>query len=124
MMNLQEFITETITQIIDGVVQSQKHAKESGAYVNVPVVSVGNKSYKIVDVSLPEPQIIEFDIAVGAIKSEETKGGMGIFVAGIGIGYQEKEDSSGSELSRIKFSIPVVIPSQKETTGDDKINHI
>ena len=112
MMNLQEFITETINQIIDGVAKSQIHAKESEAYVNVPISERSNKSLFIDNESVPEAQIIEFDIGITTTDTKDLKGGMGIFVASFGVGYQGEKGSSGTEVSRIKFSIPVVLPCQ------------
>jgi hypothetical protein len=61
--------------------------------------------------SLPESQMIEFDIAVSTTEIKDIKGGVGIFVSGFGLGYQASKGISGSEISRIKFSIPVVLPS-------------
>jgi hypothetical protein len=112
MMKLDEFITQTINQIIDGVAKSQEHAKEANAYVNAPIIIDANRVYDYYQNSLPQPQIIEFDIAITTTESKGLKGGAGIFVASFGVGYQGEKSLSGMEVSRIKFSIPVVLPSQ------------
>jgi hypothetical protein len=116
MMNLQEFISETIRQIIDGVVSSQEHAQKCGAYVN-PTMAAGVGAFAINKDKdwVPEPRTIEFDVAVTTSNSQGIQGGMGIFVADVGVGYKAKQGIVGSEISHVKFSIPVVLPSQTET---------
>ena len=112
MMNLQEFIAETLRQIITGVASAQEHAKTSGAYINVPTTIFFGNTYKINPDSLPEPRIIEFDIAVTTSEAKDIQGGMGIFVASLGLGYKAKKNIIDSEISRIKFSIPIILPSE------------
>jgi hypothetical protein len=58
------------------------------------------------------PHKIEFDIAVTIENGKETKGGLGIFIAGIGLGAQGSSDSSNTVVSRIKFTIPVHLPAE------------
>jgi len=113
MINLQDFVAETIKQIVNGVAISQQHAETVGAYVNPPLLQYASGVLKVNTKTLPEPTMIEFDIAVTTTESDNLKGGMGIFVTGIGIGYQGQKESLGSEVSRIKFSIPLVLPTQK-----------
>ncbi len=112
MMNLQEFITETLKQIIDGVSDAQIHAKTKHAYINAPLNVQGPNLSYVDRHYLPNQQLIEFDIAVTTTDSKNVQGGMGIFVANLGIGYQGKKGSTDSEISRIKFSIPIVLPAQ------------
>jgi hypothetical protein len=111
MMKLDEFIAETINQIVDGVVASQEHAKKKGAYVNAPLTFDGGV-YHLSSASITEPQKIEFDIAVTTEESTDAKIGVGIFVAGLGIGSQAKTGSGGMEVSRIRFTIPLILPRQ------------
>ena len=48
-----------------------------------------------------------------AAESKDIKGGVGIFVTGIGIGYQAKKQNENSTVSLVKFSVPVFLPQQK-----------
>ncbi len=38
MIKLQDFIRETLKQIIDGVTDAQEHAKSKNAYINVAII--------------------------------------------------------------------------------------
>ena len=79
--------------------------------INVNTTEYSGHEIKIKKNSAPEPQLIEFDIALTTTEDQNIKGGLGIFVTGIGLGYQGETKTMGSEISRIKFSIPVILPS-------------
>ena len=111
MMNLQEFITETLKQIIDGVSDAQIHAKTKQAYINAPLNVQGPNLSNIDRHYLPNQQMIEFDIAVTTTDLKIFKVVWG-YCLKLGIGYQGKKGSTDSEISRIKFSILIVLPSQ------------
>ena len=118
-MELQEFITGTLVQIARGIEGAAEQLKTSKAIVNPRNVStsstkdehiygylnVHRKFYKVV-------QKIDFDVAVTAEKGKETKGGIGISVGSMTVGTQGKLDSSSSSVSRIRFSVPMVLPME------------
>jgi len=95
-MELKDFVSQTITSIIEGVREAQASAQD-GAYVN-PVMAA---------------RPIEFDVAVTVTETTEKKGGGGIAVAGFikaeGGGLTS---SANSSVSRIKFHVPVTLPTQ------------
>jgi hypothetical protein len=88
-MELETFVAKSLAEIIDGV----KAAKNNG-------VNVYNHSAKDVD----------FDVAVTVTEGADKKGGVGVFVAGFGIGAQGSTSASNSSVSRIKFTVPVFLP--------------
>jgi len=55
-------------------------------------------------------QMVEFDVAVQATEGDSTKRGVGVMVAAIGLGAQQQSDEGRSTTSRVKFSVPVVLP--------------
>lgn len=121
MVELKDFVAESLKQLIEGVVIAQKYANETGATVNPKGLFFdGNtKSYMVsipksgsLSTNPPVPQIIEFDIAVTASEGSEAKAGIGVFSGVIGLGTQAKMEGSNATLSRIKFSIPVLYPEQ------------
>ncbi len=100
-MELQDFIGETLKQIISGVRNAQESAIELGAKVNPR----GG--------SFVEMRDVHFDVAVSTSEGTETKGGIGVFVNPVGsVGSQDKSDVASSSMSRIKFSVPVKLPIQ------------
>ena len=123
-MDLKDFVSETLLQIIQGVTEAQKTAMQHGAYINAPdsgasslptAVKKRDAEYLKIgtnDFFFREVQVIEFDVAVTATSGTETKGGIGVAAGIIGLGSSGKSDSSSETVNRIKFKIPVVFPHQ------------
>ena len=114
-MKLKDFIAETLKEILDGVVEAQQHYSTKGASVNSPnIVYRTAEGSQILDRHTGQlAQLIEFDVAVTATEGTGTKGGIGVFVGPIVLGSQGKTDTSNASVSRIKFSIPVLLPKGK-----------
>jgi len=116
-MILQAFISETLKEIIAGVKEAQEYAASQNAKVNPSARHIGGaKSPVLVDDStLEHLQNVEFDVAVTSTEGSTTEAGAGIFVAAIGMGAKGKSDTSSSSISRIKFSVPLGLPTQYKT---------
>lgn len=114
-MDLKDFVSETIVQISQGIMEAQEKTKELGAVINPPTkgpadgnlfTTVGNIDYVV--------QKIDFDICVSveSSNSKESKGKLGVVTAFVG-GKVEKgteENSANQSVNRIKFSIPCLLP--------------
>ncbi len=109
-MNLADFITETLVQIINGVKKAQEGTKESGAAIN-PVGlyrihdQLAGRGYHSGEVT----ETVEFDEAVtveeGTIK--EKGGGL---VSVVSVGAKKHTEAHRSSISRIKFSVQALLP--------------
>jgi len=116
MITLEAFVTQTLTDIINGVAVAQAHARTKGARVNPShlnfrtdqgVVKLYDAETRLI------AQDIHFDIAVTATEGTEKKGGVGIFVGAFGLGSQGQSDKERSMISRISFDVPVILPAQQ-----------
>lgn len=96
-MELDEFVRRTIEQVITGVSQACKHAKENGAMIT---------SNRL--------QPIEFDVAVTTTEGSESKKSGGIAVWGLGLNAQGRNEMTNSSVSRIKFTVMVALPTSKK----------
>ena len=114
-MKLEDFISESISQIINGVKKAQIHAEQNGAIVNSAsfqrTKSVG-ESYRD-EYSNRPVQVIEFDIAITSKEEGKTSGKVGVFVTVFGAGISGSESSESFASNRIKFAVPVLLPHQK-----------
>ena len=114
-MNLQEFIREMLVQIINGVKDAQEIIGESGAAIN-PIGlyrvhdQLAGRGYHSGAVT----ETVEFDVAVTVTEAEGTKKGVGAFVSVVGIGAQKHTEAQSSSVSRIKFSVPALLPPGKD----------
>ncbi|NDV46291.1 hypothetical protein D0T49_04470 [Paludibacter sp. 221] len=116
-MELNKFIKETIVEIFTGIKQSQEEVKEIGGEIN-PITSVQNGvlvSYpKGIDLSetIISVDKIEFEILLTESDKAGSNTGIGVMLAGIGIGGQSKSDKENIIANKIKFSIPVSFSRQ------------
>lgn len=58
-------------------------------------------------------ETVEFDVAVVAVEEGEKKGGIGIMVGSVGIGGQGKAATSNTSESRLKFTVPIILPQPR-----------
>lgn len=118
-MKLDEFIFESIKQVIDGIDNAREYAETKGAKIsgeNLNFIGAKNGG-GIVYMNSDNSEIVEkidFDIAVTAKEGDKVKGGIGLFVGAIGIGTQGHAESENSSISRIKFSVPLYLPKKKK----------
>ena len=118
-MDLSTFIRESLVQIARGIEEANANLAGTTAKVNprgiVPSAKGDTKFYGYLNESNEEKymrvvQEIEFDVAVHATEGTETKGGIGIMVGTIGLGSHGKSQAGSSSESRLKFTIPMVLP--------------
>ena len=99
-MELKDFVKTVISDVVNAIVESQK---------DLNGVAIVNPASKIINHVGPtkdyffDPQNLEFDIAISASNDK------GISVLSSLVGG--KIDRENSEVSRVKFSIPIVYPS-------------
>jgi hypothetical protein len=101
-MKLQEFVNETLKEVIAGVKEAQAQARDNGAIINPATRGV-----------YPAVKDIDFDVAVTSSDTTETQAGVGVFVAALGVGAKAKSDTSSSCISRAKFSVPICFSMQE-----------
>lgn len=116
-MELKQFITQTLNDIIDGIADSQKHASERQAVINPHFESSVARCFYVQDDNSSydafEVQNIEFDIAVTVSNEDKSKAGIGVLSAVLNVGAQGEENQSSNEVSRVKFTVPVVFPIKR-----------
>jgi hypothetical protein len=109
-MELKDFIKETIIQIIDGVVDAQATISKHGAEINpkkVQFKEAGQNNY----FNSGKPQMIEFDVGLTSIQKSGSAEGVGVFLGAISLGKKNDEGAEHTAVSRIKFNLPLVLPS-------------
>jgi hypothetical protein len=109
-MELHEFVTETLAQIVTGVSDAQERCKGTGARIN-PASRHTGTGYRLMagsgGASLDE---VEFDIALTKTEGTAAKGGIGVLLGSVGIGGQAKSERSDRLANRIKFKVPLMLP--------------
>ena len=111
-MELKTFVSQTLVEILQGVKDAQVQAKQIGGKVS-PISPFCTVPANGPSVEEDRPQNIEFDVAVTTSSGKETSGGIGVYVGAVGLGSKGKSEASHESVSRIKFVVPVVLPTQK-----------
>jgi hypothetical protein len=113
-MELQQFISGSIKQIIDGIIEAQEYAASKKTRVNpTSQINISNSKDITIDANTSEyVQLIDFDLAITTSESDKAKVGAGIYVVGIGLGSQLQADISSGSISRLKFTVPIIPPKQ------------
>jgi len=114
-MNIQEFIRDAIVQIVSGVAEAREGVEAHGARAGSDPVYGHLKDNKVMtDSDGRQVTLVEFDVALTKADGTGTKGGIGVFLGGVGVGSQAAIHGEASSHSRIRFSVPVVLPGSKK----------
>ena len=124
MVSLESFVATVLTDIAQGMKHAQDAANAQG-----PEHCIINPSIPYVQTlegELPAwggrlIQSVDFDVAVTATEEKTKEGDVGIKVLSIGIGGRAESSVANTSTSRIKFQVPVMLPSggpaPEEKTG-------
>ena len=123
-MELKEFITSTLVEIAEGVYEAAPRYQELNGAVNPSKLSIvstlgGDTLYSA---AAKKPgsdsdyayhlSTIEFEIGLTDHSNSEGKAGIGVAFAALGIGGSSKEETGASSITKVKFNIPVKLPTQ------------
>lgn len=110
-MELREFIKTSIAEIVAGVADAKEEIREHGATAGAEKLYGYVKENKVLTNAAGNPiTFVDFDIALAETNSKDTKGGIGVFLGGVGAGSQGASHGESTSHSRIKFKVPVVLP--------------
>lgn len=117
-MELKEFVTESLAQIVEGVVDAQKRILPAGGEVNPSLAGMPPSLLKDSLMAIPRPTgprqvlLVDFDVAVTVEEGATKKGGIGVVGGVFGLGAQGSLDKNSTALSRIQFRVPLVLPDR------------
>ncbi|MFK7881984.1 hypothetical protein [Roseobacter sp.] len=116
-MDLKDFIKETISGIVDATVELQAEYDEGGILINPPVSNSERDLFEegSTDHTCRRVELVEFDVAVTATNETSGGGKAGLKILSIEAGARGGHLRSNEEISRVKFSVPIVLaPSSAE----------
>jgi hypothetical protein len=109
-MNLSEFVTATLTQVIEGTKNAQQLTKELGGSVN-PKIETAKQHGKVeYTPGLERVTFVSFDVALTAVEESEKSGGIGVVAGSIGLGGRKGSSESETSVSRVQFEVPITLP--------------
>ena len=122
-MDLKQFITETVTSIVESTYELQRtydrpHA--SGVVINPPVSGSNELLYQEDNIaySYRRIEVIEFDVAVSASEGADKGGKAGLKIWSAEVGLDGKRNVRSEEVSRVKFAIPIALSRSQVELGN------
>lgn len=115
-MDLKDFVKNTLVQIVDGVAEAEKELEQKGASAN-PVggyfdqKQIGGRNWSFKD---GITDTVEFDVALTNSEKEGTSGGIGVLLGSVNLGAKGQTEETVTSVTRIKFSVPVLLPKGRE----------
>ena len=109
-MKLQDFVRDTLVQIVTGVQEAQEGLKDSTAKINPQLY--GATQDKILSHEGYSVDMLNFDVALTVEKGTETKGGIAVVAGFFGAGSQGKSEDHSGTVSRVSFKVPMTLPQK------------
>ena len=103
-MELKTFIKTALTDIIGAITEAQSEI--DNGYI-VPTVK---NNYASIEHGISHLQTVDFEVCVTAEESKGSEGKLGVVSSIIGAGISGKSSVESSNVSKLKFSIPVALP--------------
>lgn len=113
-MQLENFVSQTLKQIIDGVSSAQTYSETKNAKINPSTARMDGKAtdYSYCMETYVPLQGVEFDVAVTVKEASSTSDG-GDNIGEISVTSASQESNQNSSVSRIKFKVPILLPLSK-----------
>lgn len=114
-MELREFITQTLININQGIIDAQDQTKDSGIIINPQNIRKRDSNiYEFYNGNSAPIQEIEFNVVVNVTEGKDSKIAVGAFTGMLSGGVSNTNQNNNSTQTTIKFSIPVQFPSNDE----------
>lgn len=120
-MELSTFVADTLKQIIKGVQEAQAAVPVDAAHINPLINHAAPAGKDFVFTHRGTIQLVNFDIAVSVTEGSNTAGKASVGVAtAFGAGGSKESTSSEDHSSRIRFVVPLLLPSHPTTAAQRK----
>jgi hypothetical protein len=117
-VELKEFVSTALSQIIEGVAAAQTVAAAQGAAVNPAFSLTSASGHTLIGSTSEGAKVtsVSFDVAVTAAETTGAQGGGKVQVAGLlSIGGGADTQVKSERVTRIQFSVPVCMPEDTAT---------
>lgn len=112
-VELREFVKQTLEAIIAGIKDAQS-IEAVGAYVGPDQEGSAGLNFPdnrgVGRAARALTTVVEFDVAISAEAANNKSRGAGIRIGVVSAGMGRKAEQRDSSNSRVKFSVPIIIP--------------
>lgn len=123
-MELKEFITQTLININQGIIDAQEQTKDSGMLINPTNIRKRDSNiYEVHNGSSAPIQEIEFNVVVNVTEGKDSKIAVGAFTGILSGGVSNTNQNNNSTQTTIKFNLPVQFPTNDELKKTTSNHH-
>lgn len=109
-MELEDFVKGTLVQVFRGVEAARNELSKSTGTVSPRVWESAATQSAEGPTHGDKVHYVDFDVAVTAASEKSSKGGIAVVTALLSVGAKGSSRTENEHVSRIKFSVPVVLP--------------
>ena len=113
-MELKEFITNTLVQIMEGVKDANDKLETSSAEVNPRLGPTSSTILAKQGILTADNrgviQNVDFDIALTGSDGTKTKGAISVLFGAVNLGSSGQSETTNQTVNRIKFYVPITLP--------------
>lgn len=114
-MKLNEFITDTLTQIAEGINGAKDKYRELGGEINprnIPLKSTETvlNQYSNPHGSYVSTSLVNFEIALTDNETVAGRSEIGVFFGSARIGVKSMDTTNEKTFNKVSFTIPVILP--------------
>jgi hypothetical protein len=117
-MDLQEFVKQTLVNIVQGVQAAQDIVPGGEARIAPALASFASPLHReVVGSSADRTPVLlaEFDVAVTVSEGEGKKATIGVSTGSVTVGGGAEKASAMPRVSRVRFSVPLALPAPHPT---------
>lgn len=122
-MDIRQFVSETLTQIVEGVTDANQRLSDDSEVNPRCGGTPEGKPYVEYYSELRPVELVDFDLAVTVTEGTGAKGGLGVAAGFIGLGGQKSSESSAEAVSRVKFTLPLMLPRGRDRSEERLEGH-
>jgi len=110
-MNLKDFVSQSLVQIVEGVVAASEPISSMGGSVSPSFSARREETIGHTNDGSNRPvQGVQFDVAIVASTEASMEAGGGLRVAGLSLGGKGADKDSQEVTSRLSFTVPLALP--------------
>ena len=120
-ISIEDFVSDVLTGIVKGAVESNKEIASLGGMIN-PSVNVDRNTPR----SIERNDLVckaEFDIALAVSCKKGGNIKVGVLSGLIGVGGGAETENQTSAVSRVKFAVPYSLPQTVERKIHSSVNY-
>ncbi|MGH6668636.1 hypothetical protein R3O55_012735 [Bacteroides hominis] len=112
-MELKDFIKDTVSQIAEAVTELNGETSIPMTVNPAKTEFLNGKQFLNMGFSKSYLTNIDFDLTLSLSEGKGNNAKVGVFASVIGIGASSNENAKNESISKIKFTLPVLLPMKE-----------